>query len=456
MDCDRSCESVASGKRSHKAVRDGPPGKRTRTMSPNTDTQQLYDSPSIQDINVLVERILTGTTIHERLGLSDSADAAGIQLSYDIIQKILVNKQDTRVTHALRVLDQSIQEYILTHATTTCKRNVKSPKRESSIGKDTRTPCLDRPNRTSYGAVNIIGEIKEVWEALVERERDYLADPTYLDNHPAVQPKMRAILADWLIEVCEECVLHRETYYMALNFVDRYLSVKKNVQKKNLQGLGVTALFMASKLQEIYPPPIHQFVDITDRACSESFIIAMELEMLSVLQWKLAPVTVTAWLEVYLQIMELPAEATTIVEAFSCARYAKEFFYRMCQLLDLCTLEYGSVRFAPSVLAACAIHLGVDGDIFKDVAQYTGYSRVQLEPCLRWMSKFARLLKNGNHYVSQPMLLNGRPVGKVASEDIHNIQCHNNPFELLEQAMSQPENTELSYMTPPKSSEKNH
>lgn len=114
----------------------------------------------------------------------------------------------------------------------------------------------------------------------MERERDYLADPTYLDNHPAVQPKMRAILADWLIEVCEECVLHRETYYMALNFVDRYLSVKKNVQKKNLQGLGVTALFMASKLQEIYPPPIHQFVDITDRACSESFIIAMELEML--------------------------------------------------------------------------------------------------------------------------------------------------------------------------------
>ena len=51
---------------------------------------------------------------------------------------------------------------------------------------------------------------------------------------------MRALLADWLIEVCAEFLLHRETYYMALNFVDRYLSVKLNVAKSNLQSIGVT------------------------------------------------------------------------------------------------------------------------------------------------------------------------------------------------------------------------
>jgi len=35
---------------------------------------------------------------------------------------------------------------------------------------------------------------------------------------------MRLILFDWMMEVCEEFMLKRETYYMAINYVDRYLA----------------------------------------------------------------------------------------------------------------------------------------------------------------------------------------------------------------------------------------
>lgn len=43
--------------------------------------------------------------------------------------------------------------------------------------------------------------------------------------------------------------LHRETFYLAADFIDRYLSAKENVQKYQLQLIGATALFIAAKME---------------------------------------------------------------------------------------------------------------------------------------------------------------------------------------------------------------
>lgn len=71
-------------------------------------------------------------------------------------------------------------------------------------------------------------------------------------RHPTLQPRMRAILLDWLIEVCEVYKLHRETYYLAMDYIDRYLSTHQNVPKNQLQLIGITCLFIASKVREIF------------------------------------------------------------------------------------------------------------------------------------------------------------------------------------------------------------
>jgi cyclin B len=57
---------------------------------------------------------------------------------------------------------------------------------------------------------------------------------------------MRAILADWLVEVQENFELNHETLYLAVKLVDLYLS-KKKVKKEALQLVGATAMFIASK-----------------------------------------------------------------------------------------------------------------------------------------------------------------------------------------------------------------
>lgn len=103
-------------------------------------------------------------------------------------------------------------------------------------------------------------------------------------------------------QVCEVYKLHRETFYLAMDFVDRFLSLEPDsIPKSRLQLIGITALFIAAKLeacafasnvgtsrnkrfvlQEIYPPPLKEFAYVTDQACTAEEILACELIMYKV------------------------------------------------------------------------------------------------------------------------------------------------------------------------------
>lgn len=53
----------------------------------------------------------------------------------------------------------------------------------------------------------------------------------------------------FLFQVCEVYKMHRETFYMAVDYLDRYLSRTNGVKKSQLQLVGVTALFVAAKME---------------------------------------------------------------------------------------------------------------------------------------------------------------------------------------------------------------
>lgn len=65
---------------------------------------------------------------------------------------------------------------------------------------------------------------------------------------------MRALLVDWMVEVQESFELNHETLYLAVKLVDLYLTKsskklpeKEHLTKEELQLLGASALFIASK-----------------------------------------------------------------------------------------------------------------------------------------------------------------------------------------------------------------
>ena len=58
---------------------------------------------------------------------------------------------------------------------------------------------------------------------------------------------------------------------------DRFMDTQINIQKEQLQLVGVTCLFMASKIEEIYPPKLADFAYVTDGACLADEILSTEL-----------------------------------------------------------------------------------------------------------------------------------------------------------------------------------
>ena len=61
---------------------------------------------------------------------------------------------------------------------------------------------------------------------------------------------MRATLISWLVEVHLKFKLMPETLYIAVNILDRYCE-KQVVSREDFQLVGVTALFIAAKYEEV-------------------------------------------------------------------------------------------------------------------------------------------------------------------------------------------------------------
>ena len=64
---------------------------------------------------------------------------------------------------------------------------------------------------------------------------------------------MRTTLIDWLLQVHLRYHMLPETLWIAVNLVDRFLSVRV-VSLIKLQLVGVTAMFIAAKYEEILAP----------------------------------------------------------------------------------------------------------------------------------------------------------------------------------------------------------
>ena len=79
--------------------------------------------------------------------------------------------------------------------------------------------------------------------------------PSYMSNQADINDKMRAILVDWLVEVHLKFKLMPETLFLTVNLIDRYLALAP-VTRKNLQLVGVTAMLLASKYEEIWAPEV--------------------------------------------------------------------------------------------------------------------------------------------------------------------------------------------------------
>ena len=96
----------------------------------------------------------------------------------------------------------------------------------------------------------------------------------YMDSQQDLNEMMRGILIDWLIEVHDKFELMEETLYLTINVIDRFLAVHQIVRKK-LQLVGVTALLLACKYEEVSVPVVDDLILISDKAYTRREVLDM-------------------------------------------------------------------------------------------------------------------------------------------------------------------------------------
>jgi cyclin A len=172
-------------------------------------------------------------------------------------------------------------------------------------------------------------------------ERKYRPKPNYMRKQADINPSMRSVLIDWLVEVAQEYKLKEQTLYLTINYIDRFLSFM-SVQRSKLQLVGAACMLVAAKFEEIYPPEVKEFVYITDDTYTAKQVLKMEHLILKTLSFDLSVPTCRDFITRYLVAADAPPESRQ--------QYLSEY------LCELTVIDFElSVKYTPSMLAAASI-----------------------------------------------------------------------------------------------------
>ncbi|KXJ27183.1 G2/mitotic-specific cyclin-B [Exaiptasia diaphana] len=212
--------------------------------------------------------------------------------------------------------------------------------------------------------------VNDIMRYLRAMERKYSVSQDYMNNQHEINAKMRVILIDWLVQVHTRFQLLQETLYMTISIIDRYLACNE-VSKQKLQLVGVSAMLLASKYEEMYAPEINDFVYITDHAYTKRQIRQMEAQIFKTLDFSLGKPLSLHFLRRNSKAGEVDAEKHTM------AKY----------LMEVTLPDYTSVKFLPSEIAAAALCLAlklIDKSSWTPTLEYySTYTEGQLKPCMK-------------------------------------------------------------------------
>lgn len=267
-----------------------------------------------------------------------------------------------------------------------------------TLGKDCRKPSLCNPREVfafkSFHEVESMSDVEVKPSSVLEEygheievyERSL--ELCYLPKHclrcHEITPGLRAKMVDWMVEVMTSFKCKDQTFFMAVSLMDRYLD--KKLQRKlisELHVIGVTAMFLASKYEDILPLRMSTVVDkIAHRKLSTEIIRRYEDDVLETLDYYLQVPTVLEFLTRYVAEME------------ESLREDKDWVGRMSVYLAKLAAhdcDFCSVR--PSKVAVSAVYVALkiceqlkkrillNKEVVRRMVEVSGYGEGEIVEC---------------------------------------------------------------------------
>jgi hypothetical protein len=213
--------------------------------------------------------------------------------------------------------------------------------------------------------------VNEIFDYMRELEKTTMPNPKYMDHQEKLSWKMRTVLIDWLIDIHNQFRLLPETLYLAVNIVDRFLS-SREVDTYKLQLVGVTAMFIAAKYEEIVAPSVQNYLCVQD-LYNEDEILRAERYVLKALDFGLH----------YPNPMSFLRRNSKADNYDPLSRTFAKF------LMELSLIDHRFLFFPPSKVAAAAMYLSrliLDrGEWNANMRHYSGYTEEELSDCVDLM-----------------------------------------------------------------------
>lgn len=254
---------------------------------------------------------------------------------------------------------------------------------EDIVEEEEEEPIMDIDGRDKKNPLAVVDYIEDIYANYRRTENCSCVSANYMAQQADINEKMRSILIDWLIEVHDKFDLMHETLFLTVNLIDRFLA-RQSVVRKKLQLVGLVAMLLACKYEEVSVPVVGDLILISDKAYTRKEVLEMESLMLNSLQFNMSVPTPYVFMRRFLKA----AESDKKLEVLS-------FF-----LIELSLVEYEMVKFPPSLLAATAIFtaqctLYGFKQWTKTCEWHSNYTEDQLLECARMMVGFHQKAATG-------------------------------------------------------------
>ena len=163
---------------------------------------------------------------------------------------------------------------------------------------------------------------------------------TYMRNQKEINDQMRSILVDWIIDVHHKFGFTDETLFMTILIIDRYCSIEQ-VTRIKYQCLGITALMIACKHEEINVPKVEDFIYITDNAYTKEEVFKMENDVLSKLNFSLlypSPIKFYEYLSLHFN-------------------FSKKYHMLGKYLMESFLLDLKYIKYKPSIISCACTYI---------------------------------------------------------------------------------------------------
>ncbi|CBQ68369.1 probable Clb1-B-type cyclin 1 [Sporisorium reilianum SRZ2] len=220
--------------------------------------------------------------------------------------------------------------------------------------------------------------VNDIFEYMKELEIVNMPNGDYMLTQNEINWDVRAILVDWLVDVHAKFRLLPETLYLAVNIIDRFLS-RRTISLSKLQLVGVTAMFIASKYEEVMCPSIQNFYYLADGGYTDVEILRAERYVLKVLDFSMSYANPMNFLRRISKADNYDIQTRTVAKYF----------------MEISLLDYRLMEHPPSLVAAASVWLAREvlerGEWTPTLVHYSTYSEqellgtaeIMLDYCLR-------------------------------------------------------------------------